>query len=325
MVYWFKNFIQVLLSITRVCSRLKPSAKCLQNRKYSIQHKYLLRVRNFNPVTKRNYTSNIKPGYILMQKATYLEENYKTGTRHSKLFNDFTGKSIQDLEQEGTFYFGLGFSYQWWVLLIIKIVFFFGLSYRPVYLNRECSKNQESDSGLSPNLHIKFLIFSKPLFAFSMWFKSQLESSLKVINSINGKWLCDFKDRSGTFNTKNVIIPGVGEISAFRGRGGETKTTDVIGLIKLAVNHWRVSKKRVLPVSTLHKWRQSNPEVKNNLPSCPDPRQVNSYNRWSDSTDGIFHSTYSGPRYYGEGPRTQSQPQTSTSQPVQRRIISEWG
>ena len=47
-----------------------------------------------------------------MQKATYLEEHYKSGTRHSKLFKDFTGKSIQDLEQEGTFYFGLGFSYQ---------------------------------------------------------------------------------------------------------------------------------------------------------------------------------------------------------------------
>ena len=101
---------------------------------------------------------------------------------------------------------------------------------------------------------------------------------------MNGEWICDFKDRSGTFNTKNVNIPGVGGITSYRGRGGEEKTTDVIGLIKLAVNHWRVTKKRVLPVSTLHKWRQSNPEVKNNLPSCPEPGQINSYNRWSDST-----------------------------------------
>ena len=171
------------------------------------------------------------------------------------------------------------------------------------------------------SLRVKFLIFSKPLFAFSMWFKSQLESSIKVTNSINGKWLCDFKDRSGTFNTKNVNIPGVGEISAFRGRGGEEKTTDVIGLIKLAVNHWRVTKKRVLPVSTLHKWRQSNPEVKNNLPSCPDPRQVNSYNRWSDSTDGIFHPTYSGPILLNN----ENQPQKPTSQPTRRIFNNERG
>ena len=152
-----------------------------------------------------------------------------------------------------------------------------------------------------------------------MWFKSQLESSIKVINSINGKWLCDFKDRSGTFNTKNVNIPGVGRISAFRGRGGEEKTTDVIGLIKLAVNHWRVTKKRVLPVSTLHKWRQSNPEVKNNLPLCPDPRVdpipdslVDPSKRGSYWTDEIPHPTNSGPMYFNnnEQPIRQSQSQS---------------
>ena len=81
----------------------------------SIKHNYKLRIRNFNQVTKRYYTANIEPGYILMQKTTYLMEHYtgdSTGTKHSKLFKDFTGKSIQELEREGTFYFGLGFSYQ---------------------------------------------------------------------------------------------------------------------------------------------------------------------------------------------------------------------
>ena len=48
-----------------------------------------------------------------MQETEYLERYYKSGTRHSKLFEDFTGKSIKELENEGTFYFGLGFSYQW--------------------------------------------------------------------------------------------------------------------------------------------------------------------------------------------------------------------
>ena len=47
-----------------------------------------------------------------MQETEYLERHYKSGTRHSKLFEDFTGKSITELENEGTFYFGLGFSYQ---------------------------------------------------------------------------------------------------------------------------------------------------------------------------------------------------------------------
>ena len=61
---------------------------------------------------KRYYKSAIKPGYILMQESEYLDTHYKTGTRHSKLLQDFTGKSVAALEKEGLFYFGLGFSYQ---------------------------------------------------------------------------------------------------------------------------------------------------------------------------------------------------------------------
>ena len=49
-----------------------------------------------------------------MQETEYLERHYKSEpTRHKKLFKDFTGKSVKQLENEGTFYFGLGFSYQW--------------------------------------------------------------------------------------------------------------------------------------------------------------------------------------------------------------------
>ena len=72
----------------------------------------LFRRRNFNPVEKRFYKSAIKPGYILMQETKYLQRHYKSGTRHSKLFHDYFGKSIKDFEKEGTFFFGLGFSYQ---------------------------------------------------------------------------------------------------------------------------------------------------------------------------------------------------------------------
>ena len=61
---------------------------------------------------KRYYKSAIKPGYILMQESEYLVTHYKTGSLHSRLFQDFTGKSIAALEKEGLFYIGLGFSYQ---------------------------------------------------------------------------------------------------------------------------------------------------------------------------------------------------------------------
>ena len=79
---------------------------------------------------------------------------------------------------------------------------------------------------------------------------------------------CDFKDASGTFNGKNVIIPGIGEINALETYNGDIRSTEVVGLIKLAVNHWRVTKKRVLSVSKLHEWSKSNSEIKKNFPRC---------------------------------------------------------
>merc|ERR1719259_446246 len=160
------------------------------------------RRRNYNSVERRSFRSIIKPGYILMQETEYLERHYKSGTRHSKPFEDFTGKSIIQLENEGTFYFGLGFSYQ--------------------------AKNTKT-----------------------------------------GQLFCDFKDASGTFNGKSVNIPGVGKIEPLQTQSGNIRSTEVAGLIKLAVNHWRETKQRLLPVSTLHEWRKSNTEIKNNLPSCP--------------------------------------------------------
>jgi len=118
------------------------------------------------------------------------------------LFKDFTGKSIKQLENEGTFYFGLGFSYQ-------------------------------------------------------------------VKDTKTRQLFCDFKDASGTFNSKDVNIPGVGRIEPLKTQSNNIRSTEVVGLIKLAVNHWRVTKQRVLPVSTLHEWRKSNAKIKNNLPLCP--------------------------------------------------------
>jgi len=79
------------------------------------------RRRNYSPVEKRSFRSVIKPGYILMQETDYLIRHYKNEPSfHSMLFKDFTGKSIKQLESEGTFYFGLGFSYQ---LADLKIYF----------------------------------------------------------------------------------------------------------------------------------------------------------------------------------------------------------
>jgi len=82
---------------------------------------YIFRRRNYSPVEKRSFRSVIKPGYILMQETDYLIRHYKNEPSfHSMLFKDFTGKSIKQLESEGTFYFGLGFSYQ---LADLKIYF----------------------------------------------------------------------------------------------------------------------------------------------------------------------------------------------------------
>ena len=47
-----------------------------------------------------------------MHEGDYLAANYKDGTMHSKLLQDFTGKTIQTLSKEQTFYIGWGFSYQ---------------------------------------------------------------------------------------------------------------------------------------------------------------------------------------------------------------------
>ena len=85
-----------------------------------------------------------------------------------------------------------------------------------------------------------------------------------------GSLYCDFKDNSGTFNSRSVNIPGIGEILPFKNQDEDTRTTEVLGLIKLAVNHWRVTRKRVLPVSTLHEWREANHIIRQNLPSCPN-------------------------------------------------------
>jgi len=138
-----------------------------------------------------------------MQETEYLQQHYQgEPSLHSMLFKDFTGKSINELENEGTFYFGLGFSYQ--------------------------AKDTKT-----------------------------------------GQSFCDFKDASGTFNSKDVNIPGVGRITPLQTQTGNTRSTEVLGLIKLAVNHWRITRQRVLPVSTLHEWRKSNTEIKNNLPLCP--------------------------------------------------------
>ena len=55
---------------------------------------WLLSTKNVNPVNKRTYTAKIKPGYVLVQEAEYLNKNYPGGSMHSKLFRDFTGKDL---------------------------------------------------------------------------------------------------------------------------------------------------------------------------------------------------------------------------------------
>jgi len=73
-------------------------------------------------------------------------------------------------------------------------------------------------------------------------------------------------------------------------QNGNTRSTEVVGIIKLAVNHWRVTKQRVLPVSTLHEWRKSNTKIKNNLPTCPTSSKPASTRSWKDMMKNIKHN-----------------------------------
>ena len=113
-----------------------------------------------------------------------------------------------------------------------------------------------------------------------------------------GRLFCDFKDNSGTFNSRRVNIPGIGEILPLQNKDEDTRTTEVQGLIKLAVNHWRVTKKRVLPVSTLHEWREANHIIRKNLPDCPDQRStISIYEKWISIHNviaGMFNHAYAG-------------------------------
>jgi len=96
--------------------------------KWYTEHSKPFITRNFNPTTKRYYPTSIRPGYILMHDVEYLKKNYnQSGTMHSKLLQDFTGKDIQTLAKENTFYIGWGFSYQeisQYHLYILPAVFF---------------------------------------------------------------------------------------------------------------------------------------------------------------------------------------------------------
>ena len=80
---------------------------------------------------------------------------------------------------------------------------------------------------------------------------------------------CDFKDNSGTFNGNDLHIPGKGKIEAFINRDGSARTTEVADMIRLPINYWRATKKRVLHVSQIRSWMKENAEIENSVPKCP--------------------------------------------------------
>ena len=101
----------------------------------------------------------------------------------------------------------------------------------------------------------------------------------------NGHSFCDFKDRSGTFNGRNIEIPGVGTIPAVPNIANVWKTTEILDLIKLPINYWRTTKNRILRVSTIRSWMKDNFEIKKNIPRCPTntdtESQLGPWTNWS--------------------------------------------
>ena len=91
----------------------------------------------------------------------------------------------------------------------------------------------------------------------------------KARDTRNGCLLCDFKDKSGTFNGHDITIPGQGTIKAYSNKDGTKRTTEVADMIKLAVNHWRATKQRVLYVSKIRSWMRDSAEIKSRIPNCP--------------------------------------------------------
>ena len=171
-----------------------------------------------------------------MQDVDYLERNYPGQSHHARLLNDFTGKSKTKLASEGFFYVGLGFSYQ----------------------ERE--------------LYRFILIYID--YNYLTWI-IELSASIKTNVSIQARdsrtraHFCDFKDNSGTFNSETINIPGQGLIKSFANKAGDTRTTEVVGMIKLAVNHWRATDERVLQVSKIRSWMNDNNLIKSIIPPCP--------------------------------------------------------
>ena len=45
-------------------------------------------------------------------------------------------------------------------------------------------------------------------------------------------------------------------------------------MIKLAVNHWRATKERVLQVSKIRSWMNDNTEIQLSIPQCPGTHQI---------------------------------------------------
>ena len=98
---------------------------------------------------------------------------------------------------------------------------------------------------------------------------------VKARDSRNGGLLCDFKDNSGTFNAIHITIPGQGKINSLRNQAQNERTTEVADMIKLVVNHWRVTSERILPVSKIREFMALSSEIKASIPRCPWVRSNN--------------------------------------------------
>ena len=104
---------------------------------------------------------------------------------------------------------------------------------------------------------------------FVMSFILKINWLIKARDSRNGGLFCDFKDNSGTFNAIHITIPGQGKINSLRNQAQSERTTEVADMIKLVVNHWRITDERILQVSKIRELMALSSEIKASIPRCP--------------------------------------------------------
>merc|ERR1712235_75138 len=94
--------------------------------------------------------------------------------------------------------------------------------------------------------------------------------SYQKTDSRTNALICDFKDKSSTFNANDINIPNVGSIPVLQNpMTGSSRDSGKESLPRYSINHWRITGNRVTKASDIIRYMKNNSEVKKQLPQCP--------------------------------------------------------